>query len=290
MNKGIIIKAISGFYYVKTDNNIFECHARGKFRNEDISPLVGDIAEISDISEDKHTATINKILPRKNSLYRPPIANIDKVIVVLTPKKPAPNLLFTDKILAIAENRKIEPVILINKTDLFDGSELVKAYRAVGYKVIETSAEAGEGIDALIDFIKGSVSVFAGSSGVGKSSLINLVCRDKVMETGEISKISRGKHTTRHTELFPLPCGGFVADSPGFSQLELIDISAKELACCFREFKEHLGSCRFPDCSHTKENDCMIVQDAINGKINKFRHDNYITLYNKLKSINEWEK
>lgn len=290
MLDGRIMKGIGGFYYINTQNGVYECHARGKFRKESEKPCIGDRVKISIVDEAEKQGSLDEIYPRTNQLTRPPISNVDRIVVVFTPAKPMPNLLFLDKMLVIAAHKKIDTVLCINKTDLKEAGTLREDYERCGYEVFETSAATGEGVEALISRIKGLTTVFAGSSGVGKSSLINAINKDYTLKTGKISKIERGKHTTRHVELYPLAAGGYIADTPGFSQLELNDIRANELAFLFGEFPQYFPQCKFQDCSHTKEQECGVRRAVEQGKIPRFRHDNYCALYEKLKELKEWQQ
>lgn len=290
--QGIIVKALSSFYYVENENGITECRARGALKNKGISPLVGDFVEFS-AADKKQGYVVEKILPRKNYLSRPPIANIDKAFIVSSYTTPAPNFLIIDTLIAICEYKNILPVLVFNKSDLGDFNKWCKCYTDAGYKVIVTSAEAGSGIDDLGSEFKGSVSVLTGNSGVGKSSLLNLLIPKLNLKTGEISeKLGRGRHTTRHTQLYKLSGGGYVADTPGFSSLEIdkTDYDFKEnLAYCFKEFEQYLPFCKFTGCSHTGEKGCAVC-DAVNqGKIAKSRFESYISLYNELKDLKKWQ-
>ena len=219
MMNGIIIKAISGFYYVSDGEKIYECKARGSFRESGVSPLVGDRAEFEQVGEQKGVVTA--VLPRKNLLSRPPVANIDKLFIISSYEKPAPNAYIIDKLTALAEYKDIEPIIVFNKCDMGGFESWENIYKTAGFRVYTVSAENGEGIDALRTELKDCISAFTGNSGVGKSSILNVLFGDLKLETGAVSeKLGRGRHTTRHTELFGLPDGGFVADTPGFSSLE----------------------------------------------------------------------
>lgn len=288
MINGIIIKGIGGFYYIKTDEGIFECRARGKFRNESIAPKAGDNVQISIVDFDKKIGYIEKIYQRKNELIRPPVANIDLAFVVITKTSPTPNLLLIDKILSVTAFHKIETAIIINKKDLKDVSDLKKIYKS--YKVFVTSAILNEGITEVLDYTKNKIAVFAGASGVGKSSIINSIGQ-YFIKTGEISeKIERGKHTTRHTELLPLENGGYIIDTPGFSRLDLEGIEYENLESCFVEFLPYLGKCKYIGCSHIKEQGCSVLEAVESGEIPKTRFESYSNLYTELKSINKWKK
>lgn len=288
--QGIILKAISGFYYVKSGDTITECKARGIFKNDGTTVLPGDIAEFTELPGNK--GCIERILPRKNSLSRPPIANIDKMFIVSSYSIPNPNYLIIDTLTAICEHNGIEPVLVFNKSDMGNFDEYVSCYNKVGYKVIVTSAQNGDGIDALKKEICGCVSVFTGNSGVGKSSLLNLILPGANLKTGEVSKkLGRGRHTTRHIELFPCS-DGYVADTPGFSDIEANknDISFKEnLPYCFKEFENFLPNCKFTGCSHTVEKGCAVINAVSDGEIPKTRLESYKLIYNSLKDIKQWQ-
>lgn len=284
MQKGIIIKGIGGFYYIKTDNGeIVECKARGVFRKKKITPMVGDRVEVSN-------GQILEILERTNFMIRPPVANIDVLLIVVAAKSPDPNLFLIDKLLVYAKSRGIDAVICINKTDLDKNEELVKTYENAGYKVISVSAQTKENINELKKMLSGKTTAFSGLSGVGKSSLLNLIS-NSAMETGDLSeKIMRGKHTTRHVELFEIEGGGYVFDTPGFSSLELTeitDIDASELCEYFPEFSK--DECRFKTCIHVNEPDCQVKKMVDEGVISISRYENYKEMYNILKSRKEWQ-
>ena len=284
--KGLIVKGIGGFYYVKTDDNeIIECRARGVFRKDGITPLVGDFAEVSD---ETGGFFLSSIVPRKNELVRPAVANLDQVIIVAAVCSPDPDTVLLDKMMVAAELRDIKPVICINKSDLADTSRLKKIYGKTGYPVIVTCAESGEGIDELKSMLSGKLSAFAGNSGVGKSSLMNRLMPHKVMETGEVSKIERGRHTTRHAELMELEGGALVIDTPGFGSFEVDTIEAEELKDYFPEFYPYEGSCRFSGCNHVSEPDCAVIAAVKSKTVSKSRHKSYCQLFENLKSIKKW--
>lgn len=288
--KGILIKAISGFYYVQSDNNLYECKARGTFRNKGESPVVGDTVEFTAHEDGK--GIIEKICIRKNCLKRPLIANIDKLFIVSSFTTPAPNALLIDRLTAIAEYHGIEAIIVFNKCDLGDFSPWEKIYSNSGFKTVVCSATTGEGVDVIRKELEGCVSAFTGNSGVGKSSLLNLLFPELSLATGEVSeKLGRGRHTTRHTELFAHIYGGFVADTPGFSSLETekLGIDFKEkLALCFPDFSQFLGECRFTSCTHVCEKGCAVCGAVSDGKIEKTRHESFITLFNEVKDLKSW--
>lgn len=288
MIKGRIIKGIGGFYYVKAaDNTIYECKARGIFRKESIKPAIGDFV---DILVENGKGSIEKIYPRVSYLVRPTVANIDVLVIVVAAAEPEPNILLIDKLLVNAENVGISPVILINKTDVKSGGKIAEIYEKAGYPVVLTSAKEKDVKDAILPYIKDKTSAFAGLSGVGKSTILNLIT-DTKQETGEISdKIKRGKHTTRHVELLELQEGGFVLDTPGFSSFEIDSIKADELYKNFPEMRDLEDMCRFKGCKHINEPDCIVKEEVESGEIAKSRYESYVALFNELKKIKEWEK
>lgn len=287
---GIIIKAISGFYYVSDGEKTYECKARGSFRESGVSPLVGDRVEFEQTQEKKGLVTA--VLPRKSLLSRPPVANIDKLFIVSSYKKPAPNAYIIDKLTALAEYKEIEPIIVFNKCDIGGFEDWEHIYKTAGFKVFTVSAESGEGIEYLKNELKNFVSAFTGNSGVGKSSILNALFGEMKLETGAVSdKLGRGRHTTRHTELFALPEGGFVADTPGFSSLEYdcADYEFKEnLVYYFRDLKQYADGCRFTSCTHTCEKGCDIIRAVQNGEVAESRHRSYIALFEELKDLKPW--
>ena len=287
---GIIIKAISGFYYVSDGEKTYECKARGSFRESGVSPLVGDRVEFEQTEEEKGLVTA--VLPRKSLLSRPPVANIDKLFIVSSYKKPAPNAYIIDKLTALAEYKEIEPIIVFNKCDIGGFEDWERIYKTAGFKVFTVSAESGEGIELLKKELKNFVSAFTGNSGVGKSSILNALFGEMKLETGAVSdKLGRGRHTTRHTELFALPEGGFVADTPGFSSLEYdcADYEFKEnLVYYFRDLKQYADGCRFTSCTHTCEKGCDIIRAVQNGEVAENRHRSYIALFEELKDLKPW--
>lgn len=284
---GTIIKGIGGFYYVKASGNIYECKARGVFRKQRITPMIGDKVEIE---LDAGKGSIVGILPRSSFLVRPPVANIDTIMLVVAAASPEPNLFLIDKMLVNAEINNIQPAICINKTDLAERADIEEIYSKAGYKVFSVSAAEEHGTDRLFEYIKGKTTAFAGLSGVGKSSLLSLITHDE-LETGTVSeKIQRGKHTTRHVELFELEDDGFVLDTPGFGSLEVEGIKAEDLWQYFPEMAESQNKCRFRGCSHISEPDCFVKEMIEKGYLAQSRYDSYCQLYNKLKTVKEWEK
>ena len=288
---GIIIKAISGFYYVFSNEIIYECKARGNFRKAEVSPVVGDSVEFSVISENK--GVVEKILPRKNLLVRPIIANIDKLFIISSYKTPAPDLLIIDRLTAVCAYNNIEPIIVFNKCDMGDFSSWENIYKNAGFKTFTVSAEKGVGIDKILLELEGSVSAFTGNSGVGKSSILNCIFGNKNIETGAVSeKLGRGRHTTRHIEAYRLKNGGIVVDTPGFSSLDYTsrDYEFKEnLANYFRDFGNSIYECKFSTCSHTKESGCGVLRAVEEGRIEKTRHNSYIELFEEMKDLKPWE-
>jgi len=289
---GKIFKATGGFYYVDSEGVETTCRARGIFRNENRSPLVGDEVEIQ-INEDG-SGTIMELLPRKNSIVRPPLANLDHMVVVLSVVDPVPNFFVADKFLALLEKADIDPIVAVTKSDLQDAAPAAERYRSAGYPAYIVSGSTGEGVSALSDALAGSLSAFSGNSGVGKSSLLNAIDPRFEISVGDTSKkLGRGRHTTRHVELFRLPNGALVADTPGFSSITLQEmggIGKEELAGCFREFGPYLGKCKFVDCSHTCEKGCAVLQALEEGAIHPGRHESYVQLYNEVKDIKPWEQ
>lgn len=282
---GRIIKGIGGFYYVKAGNEIIECRARGKFRKDMLMPYVGDFVEIDD-------GYVMKILPRKNKFIRPPITNIDKLIIVSAADNPKPDFLFIDKMIVTALSCGVDIALCFNKSDLNeDVHEYADIYSKSGFNVFVTSTKENSGIEELRDFMRGSVSVLCGFSGVGKSSLINLLIDNYRFEVGEVSlKLNRGKHTTRHVELVEYELDSFFADTPGFSMLTLPEsIEASKLIECFPDLKKYSYDCRFSDCNHTSGKFCSVHDALSDGKIVRSRYENYVTLYNTLKDNKEWK-
>lgn len=294
MEQGVICKGIGGFYYVRmdADGRTVECKARGRFRREGIKPTVGDRVQVN-IGADG-TGYLDEILPRNNHFIRPAIANVDRAFVVITPCDPQPNLLLIDKILAICAIKKIEAVVVVNKTDLQDGEQLAHIYEQAGYRVIRASAATGRGMEEIRTAMQGCISFFSGSSGIGKSSIINRLIPGICMEVGDISKkIARGRHTTRHVELFPLEGGGYLADTPGFSSfdMEKLDVMKKDqLIDGFPDILRYADGCRFTGCSHTCEKGCRVLEAVSAGDIPISRHNSYVKLYEQLKNVKEWEQ
>lgn len=289
--EGMIIKATGGFYYVLSDETVYECRARGVFRKNETTPLVGDKVTISVLPNEK--GYIHEIHERKNSLVRPPLANLDQLVMVISVAEPAPNLLVMDKLISIAEMQNVEPVIVFTKTDLADPKSYAEIYRKAGFEVYEVCALEHRGTDDVLKMLNGKISAFCGNSGAGKSSLLNDIFPELGLSTAEISKkLGRGRHTTRHTELFELPSGGWVADTPGFSAIEMEKmgiIKKDELQYCFREFEPYILKCRFTGCSHVSEKGCAVLEAKENGIIPESRHKNYCVMYEEAKQVKDWE-
>lgn len=287
MLNGKIIKGIGGFYYVDTENGLYECRARGIFRKQKITPLVGDRVSISVVDEETKKGVVEEIDKRDTELVRPPIANVDKALIVFAIKNPKPNLSLLDRFIVLAEKENLEIVIVFTKADLDDDNtldNLKNIYELSGYKVIPVSNKTKLNIDKIKEELRDSVVVFAGPSGVGKSSLLNEIDGNFQLQTGEVSdKIKRGKHTTRHAELLKLECGGMVADTPGFSSLNLDDIEENELKDYFIEFDE-FDDCKFGSrCIHENEPSCAVKEAVESGEISKQRYESYIQLLNEMR-------
>ena len=289
--QGRILKATGGFYYVWSDGILYECRARGLFRKNGMIPLVGDWVEIEETGS--QTGYVTRILPRKNSLTRPPLANLDQLFLVISILDPKPNLLVLDQLIAIAEYKKIEPVLVITKTDLGDWETLAGLYRKAGFQVFCTGWEQDSDLKPLQQAMQGKISAFCGNSGVGKSSLLNRIDQRLDLSTAQTSrKLGRGRHTTRHVQLYPVEGGGYIADTPGFSSMDLEryeTILKDQLQYCFREFDPYLDQCRFTGCSHTKEKGCAVLEAVAKGEISASRHESYCRLYEEAKQIKEWE-
>lgn len=287
---GLLMKSIGGFYYVRCDGKEYECKARGSFRQSGNSPVVGDKVVIS--VPDEGFASIEEIKPRINKLKRPALANIDTLVIVCSTVDPEPNFTVIDKMTAAAVNNNMIPAIVVSKNDLKSGERIAKIYRNSEFPVFLCSPDDNENVNKLKDFLKGKVSAFTGNSGVGKSTLINRIFPELELQTGQISrKLGRGKHTTRVVELFEID-GCFVADTPGFSTVDLQRyemIDKTYLQYCFPEFEKYLGECQFTSCSHTCEKGCRILQAVSDGEIEPSRHKSYVAMYNEVKDIKEWE-
>ena len=290
MKNNIVLKSIGGFYYIKTeDGTVIECKAKGKFRKLALSPLAGDVVETE---YEQGTNVITKIHERKNQFVRPPFANLDLLIMVIATTEPAPNYFVIDKMCAIAQHKNAKVAIAITKADLAHCEEIKEIYTKAGYKVFVTGDGHTDQLEALKETMKGKICAFAGNSGVGKSTLLNRLFPDLQLETNAISqKLGRGKHTTRQVEIFDMgDC--MVADTPGFSSIELDRdnfISKYDLPHAFVEFAPYLDECRFADCSHTSEIGCRIKQAVEDGDISQSRYDSYAAMYDKQKNVKDWE-
>lgn len=288
---GLVLKCIGGFYYVEAADAVYECRARGIFRKREMTPLAGDHVRFT--PQEGGTGSLDAVESRRNFLVRPPVANVDCLLVVAAVTDPAPHLLVLDKMIAIAEYKGIEPVVVVNKCDLGSAQALEEIYRKAGLQVIALSAGKGQGIDELRTHIAGKVSVLTGNSGVGKSSLLNRIDPALQLETGEISrKLGRGRHTTRVACLYPLAGGGYIVDTPGFSSLDMEKaerIPKEELAGCFREFGALAGRCKYASCTHVKEDGCAVLAAVERGAIATSRQESYAAMYNEAKEWKEWE-
>lgn len=287
--QGKIIKGIAGFYYVHVvESAVYECKAKGVFRKEKIKPLVGDNVEIEVLDEETKTGNIVKILPRKNELIRPAVANIDQALVVFAVVKPNPHFNLLDRFLVMMESKQIPVVLCFNKEDIAKEpqiEELKAVYENCGYPLIFVSAREIRNIEQVRTALKGKTTAIAGPSGVGKSSIINLLQPQANMETGEISdKIERGKHTTRHSELFSIDEDSYIMDTPGFSSLYVNDFEKEELKYYFPEFADYEGKCRFQGCVHVHEPDCAVKEAVEKGKIHKVRYRDYLEIYEEMKN------
>lgn len=288
--EGLIVKGIGGFYYVQTQEGVFECKAKGKFRKEKITPLSGDKVSIT-VRENQEN-TIDEIFDRKNKLQRPPVANVDKLLIIISTKHPSPNTLVIDKMTTIAEKNDIEPVIVITKTDLEPADKVIEIYQKTGYRVYTFSSVSDlKDLEKIKAEFSGVLTVLTGNTGVGKSTLLNAIEPNLELPTGDISiKLGRGRHTTRQAEVFDL-CGGKVVDTAGFSSLDFVnnDVILKEdLQCYFKEFDEFLGQCKFVSCAHVNDKGCKIVEMVEKDVISKSRHDSYVSMYEEAKNIKEW--
>lgn len=290
---GKIIKGIAGFYYVHVEGKgIYECRAKGTFRNEKIKPLVGDNVEMEVLDERDMEGSVTRILPRMNELLRPAVANVDQALIIFAIVKPDPNFNLLDRFLIRMERQKLPCIICFNKQDIASAGEreaLRSAYETCGYKVLFVSALANEGMDELQKFLAGKTTTVAGPSGVGKSSIINRLQPEACMETGSISrKIERGRHTTRHSEMIALSDGAYIMDTPGFTSLSISEITKEELGIYYPEFLRFEPLCRFGGCAHISEPDCGVKAAVEEGKISRVRYENYMQLYQELKDIKRY--
>lgn len=287
---GRIVKALSGFYYVDCGGRTVECRARGVFRKEHLTPLVGDLVTIT---VERGKGTVETILPRKNSFLRPAVSNLDALVVLASGANPVTDPFLIDRVCAIAGDRGVPVLLCVNKIDLTAAERLIAIYRHAGFAVFPTSAETGEGIEALHAAIKGKTVAFTGNSGVGKSSVLNCLDRRFAIETGEVSeKLGRGRHTTRHVELYALGEDTFAIDTPGFSSFdtERMELVLKEnLQYAFPDFAPFLGKCRYHDCAHLREPDCAVTQALADGLLEPTRYESYVRLYESAKELKPWE-
>ena len=292
MSEGRIQKALSGFYYVDTGTEVLTCRARGKFRKDGVSPLVGDRVEVRELGNGE--GFVEAILPRKNAFTRPAVANIDQLVVIASGAIPKTDPFLIDRVAAIAALKGCEVIILLNKCDLDSADSLYQIYRAAGFQTLRVSAQTGEGLEELMPLISGKLSAFTGNSGVGKSSILNALDPEFHLQVGEVSDaLGRGRHTTRHVELFRLSCGAEIVDSPGFSSFETDELNLElkhRLPDTFREFQPYLEHCRFVGCSHTKEKGCAVLEAVRRGEIQKSRHASYLRLYEELKPLKDWQE
>ena len=292
MNKtqGRIIRSLSGFYDVATQEGVITCRARGILRKENCTPLTGDLVEIT---QERGKGMVEKVLPRRCSFIRPAVANVDALVVFAANVNPVTEPFLIDRVAAIAGDQEVPVYLCVNKCDLDPAVDLVKIYESAGFPVIRTSAETGEGVEQLCALIRGKVTAFTGNSGVGKSSILNRLCPELELPTGEVSeKLGRGRHTTRHVELYDLGEDTFVADTPGFSSFDTdqMDVILKEeLQYSFPDFGPFIGKCRFDDCSHRREPDCAVRAALEAGTIQPTRYDSYLKLYEKMSQIKLWE-
>ena len=286
MPKGIIICTSSNVYQVAEGEKIYKCLARGKLKKEKVSPLVGDEVEFTITNSEKQEGVIEQILPRKNELKRPKMANLTQLILVVSMKMPSPDLLLLDKQLVFAEFMGLKATIVLNKVDLEDTEEIdriAKLYESIGYKVIQTNAKEGIKVGEIKTLLEGETTAFAGNSGVGKSTLINSIFEQELTQEGDISdKNQRGKNTTTSTTLYKYKENSYIADTPGFSTFEINEIPKEDLCHYFVEFVPYLDKCEFQGCSHIKEENCGVKEALESGKISSQRYENYVKIYNNL--------
>ena len=291
-SEGRIQKALSGFYYVNTGAAVLTCRARGKFRKEGVSPLVGDRVEVRELGNGE--GVVEAVLPRKNAFARPAVANIDQLVVIASGAIPKTDPFLIDRVASIAALKGCGVVVVLNKCDLDGADELYRIYSGAGFPTLRVSAETGEGIEDLKPLIAGKLSAFTGNSGVGKSSILNALDPAFHIQVGDVSQaLGRGRHTTRHVELFRLACGADVVDSPGFSSFETDELNLElkhRLPETFVEFRPYLDRCRFVGCSHTKETGCAVLEAVRAGEIQRSRHASYVRLYEELKPLQAWQE
>ena len=290
--EGIIMKALSGFYYVDDGQTVTTCRGRGKLRHQKVTPLVGDRVEFTPLGDG--SGSLDRILPRKNQFYRPAVANIDQLVIIASGAIPKTDPFLIDRVAAIAALKDCGVMVLLNKCDLDCADALYAIYAAAGFPTLRVSAETGEGIEELKPLIAGKLSAFTGNSGVGKSSILNALDPAFQLQVGDVSQaLGRGRHTTRHVELFHLSCGADVVDSPGFSSFETDELNLElkhRLPETFVEFRPYLDQCRFVGCSHTKEKGCAVLEAVRAGKIQRSRHASYVRLYEELKPLQDWQE
>lgn len=290
LKQGMIIRALSGFYDVDTGDEIIRCRARGKFRKEGITPLVGDLVSLQMSGNEGY---LHEILPRKNHFIRPAVANVDALVMMAAQVNPITEPFLIDRVGAIAAVQQVDTILLLAKCDLNPADDLYDLYKDTGITVLRTSAKTGLGVDHLRQLLKGKLVAFTGNSGIGKSSMLNALFPEAGIPTGEVSdKLGRGRHTTRHTELFTLPDGTRIMDTPGFSSFDtdMMDLGKPEqLVMAFPEFEPYLGKCRFDDCAHVKEKGCAVLEALEEGKIHQSRHESYVRLYEKIREYKPWE-
>lgn len=292
MPEGLIIKALGGFYYVRCAEGTIACRARGRFRLDGTSPLVGDRVELDLTGPD--SGYITKMLPRRNFFIRPAAANLDYLVIMCANVNPVTAPFLVDRVAVIAQHAGVGVIVCVNKCDLDPGDGLYDIYSRSGFKVLRTSAQTGQGVPELTELLRGRVSAFTGNSGVGKSSLLNAIDPRFNAPVGEVSdKLGRGRHTTRHVELFDLGGGTYIADTPGFASFDLTQMSPikkEELQYDFPDFAPYLGHCRFDDCAHLREPGCAVLEAVREGKIHPSRHESYVKLYDIVSQFKEWEK
>ena len=290
--RGRIVRSLSGFYDVEAGDQVYTCKARGVFRKDGITPLCGDFVQFTPPQDADSEGTVDAILPRMNALQRPPLANLDCLFVIVSVCEPAPNALVIDRLTALAVHKQITPCIVVTKADLGDPEPIASVYRRAGFRTFCVGRDETDDADNIRAVLQGHVSAFTGNTGVGKSTLLNTIDPALSLPTAQISrKLGRGRHTTRHVQLFPT-CGGYVADTPGFSALDLENgefIRKDDLAFCFPEFAPYLTQCRFTSCAHTCERGCRVLQAVADGEIPPSRHESYVALYNEAKQIKDWQ-
>lgn len=294
MAEGIILKALSGFYYVDGGGGeLISCRARGKFRHQKITPLVGDRVVFTRL--EAGVGSVDDILPRRNEFRRPAVANVDQLVIIASGAVPKTDPFLIDRVVSIAQGKGCDSIICLNKCDLDGADDLFETYQKAGFQTLRVSAETGEGVEALASLIAGKVSAFTGNSGVGKSSILNVLEPGFHLAVGEVSqKLGRGRHTTRHVELFRLSNGAIVADTPGFSSFDVEEdeqVGRKEtLAATFREFEPYVKECYFTGCTHRKEKGCALLAALAEGKIAPSRHASYVRLYDQAEKVKDWER